>query len=56
MRGAGGPAGDPDAAAYATATGLALQSDGAGMSRISLIPLSRTERKVAARAFALVIC
>ena len=42
------PVTDPDALSYATASGLALQSEG-GLSRISLIPSSRAERKVAAR-------
>jgi Tfp pilus assembly PilM family ATPase/Tfp pilus assembly protein PilN len=43
------PSSDPDALAYATAAGLALESAGTGVSRINLIPASRTEKKVAAQ-------
>ncbi len=43
------PASDPDALMYATAAGLALEEGGDGVSRISLIPSSRVERKAAAR-------
>ena len=43
------PASDADALSYATATGLALEQAGGGISRINLIPSSRIERKAAAK-------
>jgi Tfp pilus assembly PilM family ATPase/Tfp pilus assembly protein PilN len=43
------PPADPDALAYATAAGLALEAGGGGVSRINLVPTARLERKVAAR-------
>jgi type IV pilus assembly protein PilM len=43
------PASDPSSAAYAVASGIALQAGGGGISSINLVPPSREERKVAAR-------
>ena len=43
------PVADPEASAYATAAGVALSDDNSAVCRINLIPVSRLERKDAAR-------
>lgn len=43
------PPTDADALGYATAAGLAMEQNGAGISRVDLIPSSRVEKKAAAR-------
>jgi Tfp pilus assembly PilM family ATPase len=39
------PAGDPEAPAYATAIGLAMQAQGPGLAPINLVPQERAERR-----------
>jgi Tfp pilus assembly PilM family ATPase/Tfp pilus assembly protein PilN len=43
------PATDSEALGYATAAGLAMEQNGAGISQVNLIPSSRLEKKAAAR-------